>query len=43
VGVPVTDGASHPPAVSPADIEKVMATASKYGVEIIPPPREPSQ
>jgi hypothetical protein len=43
VGVPVTDGVSHPPAVSPADIEKVMATASKYGVEIIPPPREPSQ
>jgi hypothetical protein len=38
VGVPVTDGVVPPPAVSPADIEKVMAIAPKYGIEIIPPP-----
>jgi quercetin dioxygenase-like cupin family protein len=26
-----------PPAVTPEDIEKIMATAPKYGLEIIPP------
>lgn len=27
-----------PPAVTPAEIEKLMAIASKYGLEILPPP-----
>jgi quercetin dioxygenase-like cupin family protein len=38
VGVPVTEPLTTPPAISPAVIEKVMATAPKYGLEIIPPP-----
>lgn len=38
VGVPVVESLATPPAVSPAVIEKVMATAPKYGLEIIPPP-----
>ncbi len=36
VGVPITDQAVEPPKVTSADIEKVMATAPKYGLEIIP-------
>ncbi len=37
VGQPL---ANHPslPTVSPEDIEKIMATAPQYGLEIIPPP-----
>jgi quercetin dioxygenase-like cupin family protein len=37
IGVPVPDISVAPPAVSPADIEKILATAPKYGLEIIPP------
>lgn len=43
VGVPVTNRATQPPKVTPTDIEKVMATAPKYGLEIIPPPGEHSK
>ena len=43
VGVPVSNNTIQPPKVTPADIEKVMATASKYGLEIIPPPGESSK
>jgi quercetin dioxygenase-like cupin family protein len=39
-GVPVTDAADKIPEISPADIEKVMATALKYGINIIPPHAE---
>jgi quercetin dioxygenase-like cupin family protein len=39
VGVPVSERMSSP-AVSPADIEKIMAAAPRYGLEIIPPPAE---
>ncbi|MEH2170604.1 MAG: hypothetical protein V7K41_28935 [Nostoc sp.] len=31
------------PTVSPADIEKVLAAAPSYGIEIILPPAESSQ
>jgi len=30
------------PSLSPEDLEKILATAPKYGIEIIPPPSEPS-
>ncbi len=43
VGVPVTERETMPPVVSLADIEKVMATAPKYGIEIIPPAAEHSK
>ena len=36
IGTPVEQSAL-PPAISPADLEKVLATAPKYGLEIIPP------
>lgn len=36
IGVPAVD-ITHSPNVSPADIEKVIATAPKYGLQIIPP------
>jgi quercetin dioxygenase-like cupin family protein len=36
VGVPVSD-CKLAPAVGPADIEKIMAAAPHYGLEIIPP------
>ena len=36
IGTPV-EGSTLPPAISPADLEKVLATAPKYGLEIIPP------
>jgi quercetin dioxygenase-like cupin family protein len=39
IGVPAVD-ITHSPTVSPADIEKVMATAPKYGLQIIPPPSQ---
>ncbi|HEY9613295.1 quercetin 2,3-dioxygenase [Allocoleopsis sp.] len=38
VGVLFEERSPSPPPVSPADIEKIMATAPKYGLEIIPPP-----
>ncbi|RCJ18318.1 cupin [Nostoc minutum NIES-26] len=41
VGVPVLERMSSP-TVSPADIEKVLAAASRYGLEIILPPTESS-
>ncbi|MBD2162811.1 quercetin 2,3-dioxygenase [Calothrix membranacea FACHB-236] len=36
IGVPAIE-MSNLPTVTPADIEKVMASAPKYGLEIIPP------
>lgn len=42
-GIPVTNGEAMPISVSPADIEKVMATAPKYGITILPPPAESSK
>ncbi|MDM9582104.1 quercetin 2,3-dioxygenase [Nostoc sp. GT001] len=42
VGVPVSER-TQLPRVNPADIEKALAAASKYGLEIIPPSAEPSQ
>jgi quercetin dioxygenase-like cupin family protein len=35
IGVPVAAPSASPPAVSPADMEKILATAPKYGLEII--------
>ncbi|MGE5655878.1 MAG: cupin domain-containing protein [Actinomycetota bacterium] len=40
VGTPVTERSQTPPPVSPAEIEKLLATAPKYGLEIIPPPSQ---
>ncbi|MFB2981377.1 quercetin 2,3-dioxygenase [Microseira sp. BLCC-F43] len=40
VGTTVSAENLTPPAVTSADIEKLIATASKYGLEIIPPPAE---
>ena len=37
VGKAVTNR-NKPPVVTPAEIEKLMATAPKYGLEILPPP-----
>jgi mannose-6-phosphate isomerase-like protein (cupin superfamily) len=37
VGQPVQDFSAAPPAVSAADIEKLIAEAPKYGLTIIPP------
>ncbi|BAY14002.1 cupin domain-containing protein [Calothrix sp. NIES-2098] len=37
VAIPVGE-ITQPPTVSPADIEKVIAAAPRYGLEIIPPP-----
>jgi quercetin dioxygenase-like cupin family protein len=37
VGLPVEDPTAAPPSVSPADIERMLASASKYGLEIFPP------
>jgi len=42
VGLPVTEPSTTPSAISPAVIEKVMATAPKYGLEIIPPSNSPA-
>lgn len=42
VGVPAADPLAPPMPVSPADIEKVLATAPKYGLEIVPPPPQVS-
>lgn len=37
IGSPANERSTEPPAVSEADLEKITATASKYGIEIIPP------
>lgn len=37
VGATVSEENLTPPAVTSADIEKLIATASKYGLEILPP------
>lgn len=37
VGVPVSGAKSYTPAVTPADVKKLMLTAPKYGLEIISP------
>lgn len=42
VGVPVSERTQLPTG-SPADMEKALAAASKYGLEIIPPPATSSQ
>jgi quercetin dioxygenase-like cupin family protein len=42
-GIPVKNAKALPLAVSPADIEKVMVTAPKYGITILPPPAESSK
>ncbi|HBB36115.1 MAG TPA: cupin domain-containing protein [Cyanobacteria bacterium UBA8803] len=36
-GIPTGNSAAEPPEVTPADIEKVMAVAPKYGIKIILP------
>ena len=36
IGEPATDPSSPP--AGPPDVEKIMATAPRYGVEILPPP-----
>jgi quercetin dioxygenase-like cupin family protein len=38
IGTKVEDPLAPPPAVTPDDIEKVMAIAPKYGITIVPPP-----
>jgi mannose-6-phosphate isomerase-like protein (cupin superfamily) len=38
VGQPATDPTAMPPPVTPADIEKLLAVAPKYGLEIHLPP-----
>ncbi len=37
IGEPIADPAAPPPA-GPPDVEKLLAVAAKYGVEILPPP-----
>ncbi len=43
VGKPIEDPQAPLPAVEPADIEKILAIAPKYGIEIIPPASDSSQ
>jgi quercetin dioxygenase-like cupin family protein len=38
VGTPVSEQNAVSPGVTDADIEKLLATAPKYGLEILPPP-----
>ena len=38
VGVPVEQGATTAPPPSKEEIEKLLAVAPKYGIEILPPP-----
>ena len=38
VGKAADSPLSPPPSLSPADMEKILSTAPKYGIEIIPPP-----
>ena len=38
VGTPVSEGNAVSPGVTDADIEKLLATAPKYGLEVLPPP-----
>lgn len=38
VGKSVETTSSEPPEVTPADIENLVMTAQKYGLEILPPP-----
>lgn len=37
IGTPVNFPSTEPPSFSPPDLETIMATALKYGLEIIPP------
>lgn len=37
IGTKVEDLMAPPPPVTPADLEKVMAIAPKYGITILPP------
>ncbi len=43
VGKPLASPADMPPPVTPADVEKLLATAPKYQLEVIPPPSECAQ
>ncbi len=38
IGVPVEEKSASPPSITPETIKKVMSTAPKYGLEILPPP-----
>lgn len=38
VGKATSSQVTAAPPLSPADLEKILATAPKYGIEIIPPP-----
>lgn len=38
VGKATNSQVTAAPSLSPADLEKILATAPKYGIEIIPPP-----
>ncbi|MBE9019870.1 cupin domain-containing protein, partial [Chroococcidiopsidales cyanobacterium LEGE 13417] len=38
VGKATNSQVNAAPSLSPADLEKILATAPKYGIEIIPPP-----
>ncbi|OWY64908.1 cupin [cyanobacterium TDX16] len=38
VGKATNSQVTGAPSLSPADLEKILATAPKYGIEIIPPP-----
>jgi quercetin dioxygenase-like cupin family protein len=39
IGTRLPDSSAAPAPVTPADIEKLIATAPKYGIEILPPPK----
>ena len=43
VGVPVENQLTAPPAISPADLEKILTAAPKYGLTILPPPQKASE
>ncbi|ALF56023.1 cupin [Nostoc piscinale CENA21] len=38
IGTPTSEQNTTPPAVTEADINKLLTTAPKYGLEILPPP-----
>jgi oxalate decarboxylase/phosphoglucose isomerase-like protein (cupin superfamily) len=42
VGQANADVATTTPAVSPTDLEKILAAAPHYGIEIVPPPNQPA-
>jgi hypothetical protein len=38
IATPATDPSAPPPPPGPEDVEKLLAVAPKYGLEIPPPP-----